>query len=192
MCIYSVSTRLLHRKMHRTLLTNSQCNRNWPCNNCAGSRAHLCRYDHTVKRCTASANRGPGELSPPSSSNSGSFRLIWPSEHIFLTEMADEYVEQSDSEILESLGYMAGGASHLAREVLGTSYATQFTLLLWRFILLSMMTDRTIIGPRTAFSFIHLVQAAYLMTHDEIRMLYLNCFQRGMLLTSLFSTFCRK
>lgn len=60
----------------KTVLTNSQCNRNWPCNNCAGSRAHLCRYDHTVKRCTPSASKGPGELSPPSSSKHGLFHLI--------------------------------------------------------------------------------------------------------------------
>ncbi|PGH11770.1 hypothetical protein AJ79_04671 [Helicocarpus griseus UAMH5409] len=86
-------------------LTNSQCNRQWPCNNCAGSRAHLCRYDHTVKRSTSTANRSTGDLSPPSSTRSAT----------------DEYAEQSDSEILESLGYVTGSASPLAREVLGTS-----------------------------------------------------------------------
>ncbi|OAX83978.1 hypothetical protein ACJ72_01660 [Emergomyces africanus] len=96
------SRRRLVRSCSECSRRKQKCNRNWPCNNCAGSRAHLCRYDHTVKRCTSSTNRGPGELSPPSSSS-------------------DEYVEQSDSEILESLGYMAGSASHLAREVLGTS-----------------------------------------------------------------------
>ncbi|KAK2802357.1 hypothetical protein FQN51_004651 [Onygenales sp. PD_10] len=35
--------------------------------------------------------------------------------------LTDEYAEQSDSDILESLGYVTGSASPLAREVLGTS-----------------------------------------------------------------------
>ncbi|OJD23151.1 hypothetical protein ACJ73_05496 [Blastomyces percursus] len=96
------SRRRLVRSCSECSRRKQKCNRNWPCNNCAGSRAHLCRYDHTVKRCTSSINRSPVELSPPSSSNS------------------DEYAEQTDSEILESLGYVAGSASNLAREVLGT------------------------------------------------------------------------
>ncbi|PGG96730.1 hypothetical protein GX51_07684 [Blastomyces parvus] len=96
------SRRRLVRSCSECSRRKQKCNRNWPCNNCAGSRAHLCRYDHTVKRCTSSMNRSPVETSPPSSSNS------------------DEYAEQSDSEILESLGYVPGSASNLAREVLGT------------------------------------------------------------------------
>ncbi|EEH33528.2 hypothetical protein PAAG_04578 [Paracoccidioides lutzii Pb01] len=82
----------------------------WPCNNCAGSRAHLCRYDHTVKRVTSTAHRSTrstGELSPPN--------------HTILITMAVEFSEQTDSEILESLGYVAGNTSPLAREVWGVS-----------------------------------------------------------------------
>ncbi|KAL2373804.1 hypothetical protein RJZ57_001740 [Blastomyces gilchristii] len=98
------SRRRLVRSCSECSRRKQKCNRNWPCNNCAGSRAHLCRYDHTIKRCTSSMNRSPVEISPPSSSNSD----------------ADEYAEQTDSEILESLGYVAGSASSLAKEVLGT------------------------------------------------------------------------
>ncbi|KLJ05878.1 hypothetical protein EMPG_10703 [Blastomyces silverae] len=96
------SRRRLVRSCSECSRRKQKCNRNWPCNNCAGSRAHLCRYDHTVKRCTSSVNRSAVEMSPPSSSNS------------------DEYAEQTDSEILESLGYVAGSASSLSSEVLGT------------------------------------------------------------------------